>query len=355
MFTCSSKIANMLMISIFILIFMLLCYCSNSNNRRVGTSGFPNWAKHHKTCKELNDLDNDEYVCGDSNEYDSNKNDEKVDPDEKASDDDLKDLFKSNCCKEPDVDPCDASTPLVTGETMGGDCTSSLSPGDTCTQTLDGYTCTASSCDSDGNFTAGVCTDTTIDTCDASTPLVAGETMGGDCTSSLSPGDTCTQTLDGYTCTASSCDSDGNFTAGVCTETCTDSDDCNDNGTASGNRPNCECACNDGWGGDECDGLLIKTIGAPNNGTTTASDKKIYFILKNNALFASEMCNNQETNCDGQTFEAIEHWRKDNDDTWVKIEHEPLKNIIKFPKPVHFRTDPRSRIWQEGDMFKLSS
>jgi hypothetical protein len=34
---------------------------------------------------------------------------------------------------------------------------------------------------------------------------------------------------------------------------CTDSDDCNNHGTASGDRPNCSCDCTDGWSGTNCE------------------------------------------------------------------------------------------------------
>ena len=108
-----------------------------------------------KTCKQLNDLpDNPGYVCGTTKEYNVLNDTVKVDENENATQDNLKIMFDSTCCKDS---VCDASTPLVSGQTMGGNCTSSLAYDDSCTQTLDGYTCTPSTCASDGTFVAGTC------------------------------------------------------------------------------------------------------------------------------------------------------------------------------------------------------
>ena len=53
------------------------------------------------------------------------------------------------------ADPCD-TTVLITSADSMGDCTATLSSGESCTQTGAGFTCTASSC-LEGTLTEGTC------------------------------------------------------------------------------------------------------------------------------------------------------------------------------------------------------
>jgi len=68
----------------------------------------------------------------------------------------------AECCGEPGGNPsssCNASG-LITNATDIGECNATLNSGKSCTQKMNGGTCTPSKCTAAGNLTKGTCTST---------------------------------------------------------------------------------------------------------------------------------------------------------------------------------------------------
>lgn len=188
----------------------------------------------------------------------------------------------------------------------------------------------------------------------------------------LSPGEECTWTgVSDYTCTNAVCSAESVLSESSCApELCDDSTPCNPpNGTASGTKPDCECSCAEGFGGDACDGFLIKTMGLTSGSAADPNIENRYFELKNADLYTTHFCRTAADHSglgSGSTSDYTErpchgiqtdftHWRNDGTN-WVEQDHgtSKLKWLYHVGKSHAFRLTPTENAFKEGDMIKFT-